>query len=65
VQTSVNGGNSISFRSTRTACFAGTNAAAAFLRVDSSRNKLEKFFIERGAIGYEPHVKFLRVLQDT
>lgn len=26
--------------------------------------KLEKFFKERGAVGFEPHVKFLRVLQD-
>jgi hypothetical protein len=31
---------------------------------DKGITKLEKFFIERGAIGYEPHVKFLRVLQD-
>jgi hypothetical protein len=26
--------------------------------------KLEKFFKERGLVGYEPHIKFLRVLQD-
>lgn len=26
--------------------------------------KLEKFFIKHGARGYEPHIKFLRVLQD-
>jgi hypothetical protein len=31
---------------------------------DKSITKLEKFFAERGAIGYEPHIKFLRVLQD-
>jgi hypothetical protein len=31
---------------------------------DKGITKLEKFFIERGAIGYEPHVEFLRVLQD-
>jgi hypothetical protein len=31
---------------------------------DKGITKLEEFFIERGAIGYEPHVKFLRVLQD-
>jgi hypothetical protein len=31
---------------------------------DKGITKLEKFFVERGATGYEPHVKFLRVLQD-
>ncbi|MEI6341565.1 MAG: hypothetical protein WCR07_06385 [Verrucomicrobiota bacterium] len=31
---------------------------------DKGITKLEKFFVERGAGGYEPHVKFLRVLQD-
>ena len=31
---------------------------------DKGITKLEKFFVERGASGYEPHVKFLRVLQD-
>jgi hypothetical protein len=31
---------------------------------DKGITKLEKFFKERGATGYEPHVKFLRVLQD-
>lgn len=31
---------------------------------DKGITKLEKFFVERGAAGYEPHVKFLRVLQD-
>ena len=31
---------------------------------DKGITKLEKFFVERGAVGYEPHVKFLRVLQD-
>lgn len=31
---------------------------------DKGITKLEKFFAEHGAKGYEPHVKFLRVLQD-
>ncbi len=31
---------------------------------DKGITKLEKFLVERGAIGYEPHVKFLRLLQD-
>ncbi|MEO8428182.1 MAG: hypothetical protein ABI651_13815 [Verrucomicrobiota bacterium] len=31
---------------------------------DKGITKLEKFFMERGAAGHEPHVKFLRVLQD-
>jgi hypothetical protein len=31
---------------------------------DKGITKLEKFFVERGAADYEPHVKFLRVLQD-
>lgn len=31
---------------------------------DKGITKLEKFFKERGAAGYEPHIKFLRVLQD-
>lgn len=31
---------------------------------DKGITKLEKLFKERGATGYEPHVKFLRVLQD-
>ncbi len=31
---------------------------------DKGITKLEKFFIELGATGYEPHVKFLRILQD-
>ena len=31
---------------------------------DKGITKLEKFFNERGAMGYEEHVKFLRVLQD-
>ena len=31
---------------------------------DKGITKLEKFFDEHGAVGYEPHVKFLRVLQD-
>lgn len=31
---------------------------------DKGITKLEKFFGERGAVGYEPHIKFLRVLQD-
>ena len=31
---------------------------------DKGITKLEKFFAERGTTGYEPHVKFLRVLQD-
>lgn len=31
---------------------------------DKGITKLEKLLVERGAIGYEPHVKFLRVLQD-
>ena len=31
---------------------------------DKGITKLEKLLVERGVIGYEPHVKFLRVLQD-
>lgn len=31
---------------------------------DKGITKLEKFFVERGAVGYEPHVKYLRGLQD-
>ena len=31
---------------------------------DKGISKLEKFFKERGTIGHDPHVKFLRVLQD-
>jgi len=31
---------------------------------DKGITKLERFFQERGTTGYEPHVKFLRVLQD-
>jgi hypothetical protein len=31
---------------------------------DKGITKLEKFFLERRAAGFEPHVKFLRVLQD-
>lgn len=31
---------------------------------DKGITKLEKFFVERGAATYQPHVKFLRVLQD-
>lgn len=34
------------------------------LENDKGISKLEKFFAERGAKGYAPHVKFLRVLQD-
>jgi hypothetical protein len=31
---------------------------------DKGITKLEKFFVGRAAAGYEPHIKFLRVLQD-
>jgi hypothetical protein len=31
---------------------------------DKGITKLEKFFKERNVVGYEPHVKFLRVLQE-
>lgn len=31
---------------------------------DQGITKLEKFFAEQGIAGYEPHIKFLRVLQD-
>lgn len=30
---------------------------------DKGITKLEKFFAERGMVGFEPHIKFLRVLQ--
>lgn len=31
---------------------------------DKGITKLEKFFVERGMVSFEPHIKFLRVLQD-
>jgi len=31
---------------------------------DKGIAKLEKFFIERGLVGFEPHIKFIRTLQD-
>jgi hypothetical protein len=31
---------------------------------DKGITKLEKFFAEHGIVGFEPHIKFLRVLQD-
>lgn len=31
---------------------------------DKGNTKLEKYFRERGMVGFEPHIKFLRVLQD-
>lgn len=31
---------------------------------DKGITKLEKFFAERGMVGFEPHIKFLRILQD-
>jgi hypothetical protein len=31
---------------------------------DKGITKLEKYFCERGMVGFEPHIKFLRVLQD-
>ncbi len=31
---------------------------------DKGITKLEKYFRERGMVGFEPHIKFLRVLQD-
>ncbi len=31
---------------------------------DKGITKLEKFFVERGMADFEPHIKFLRILQD-
>ncbi len=41
-----------------------TKGLTTLVNDDKGITKLEKFFKERGATGYEPHVKFLRVLQD-
>ena len=37
---------------------------ATLTKDDKGITKLEKWFSERGLKGYEPHIKFLRVLQD-
>ena len=41
-----------------------TNGLTTLVENDKGITKLEKFLTERRATGYEPHVKFLRVLQD-
>jgi hypothetical protein len=41
-----------------------TKGLTTLVEGDKGITKLEKFFNERGAIGYEEHVKVLRVLQD-
>jgi len=41
-----------------------TKGVTTLAKDDKGITKLEKFFNERGATGYEPHVQFLRVLQD-
>jgi len=41
-----------------------TKGLATLTKDDKGIAKLEKFFKERGATGFEPHIKFLRVLQD-
>jgi hypothetical protein len=41
-----------------------THGLTTLTENDKGITKLEKFFKEGGAAGYEPHVKFLRVLQD-
>ena len=41
-----------------------TKSLTTLAENDKGITKLEKFFKERGGAGYEPHVKFLRVLQD-
>lgn len=40
------------------------NGLTTLVENDKGITKLEKFFKENGAVGYEPHVKFLRGLQD-
>lgn len=40
------------------------NGLTTLAENDKGITKLGKFFVERGAAGYEPHLKFLRVLQD-
>lgn len=37
---------------------------ATLTKDDKGITKLQKFFAERGLAGFEPHIKFLRVLQD-
>ncbi len=41
-----------------------TKGLTTLAKNDKGITKLEKFCAERSATGYEPHVKFLRVLQD-
>lgn len=40
------------------------NGLTTLAKDEKGITKLEKCFKERGAVGFEPHVKFLRVLQD-
>jgi hypothetical protein len=41
-----------------------TKSLKALVENDKGITKLEKFFVERGMVSFEPHIKFLRVLQD-
>ena len=41
-----------------------TKGLRTLVKNDKGITKLEKFFAERGMVGFEPHIKFLRVLQD-